>query len=823
MSDPPPSHGLPPRWDPRFDPAVRAWLRSATATGSVAGDGDDARDDGYMPHQRAVARLFRPGSGVRGLVLLHGVGSGKTCAASAVWAALTASNGGTPPRLRVFAPASTHGNFVSTLLRCGHGRWARRARAGGDSWAPDADGVAVDDMSDEDRAALESFVRRDSDGGDAFTSTNGLTDRAVRALGAAGRNALDDSLIVVDEAHHLARALYNAAAKGDGRTTAAAGAGARTFKVYDKIRTARRARVLVLTGTPVQNHPVELAYLVNMALGATREYVFRWIDRVDGNALARVRERLRRAEVARWFDASDSFLRVREVRGDSGGDSVSASASAFGFGDDDDEFDADAGRNGAARNGAATAARVSLAVGRALAGVASCELVRRVDRDAVTTDAREFEAAFVDDRAGAARNLVRLAHVAAGAVSVFDPPPGDRVPIVTERRVVRLEMSDLQARQYVRARKHEKRRARSGDDAVYRHFSRSACNFAFPPTSAGVRLMRFEQRDMSDAQYERYTARHVRALVDDGLVRDRDAMRAMSPKFFEIVRRVRYAEGRSLVFSSFRAVEGVGLLSSVLIQTGWRQLAVKDGALTLVPRASGTDGPVFACPDMSGRHATALVDAINGNVAGMDARIAAQWDRLGRPDVKVVVLSKSGAEGITFKRVRHVHITEPHWNHAVPDQVVGRAVRVDAHADLDPRDRTVDVFTYVCVAPEDADRVPGLAELGETATSDEEVLAVADRKRAATEGVLNALGRAAVDCELWRGRDAGCARRDDVWDPDRAGAVADARILNLDGRRIAVFPDDSRGVYDGDVWTRDRVALRVGTVADDGEVTWTSP
>ena len=43
--------------------------------------------------------------------------------------------------------------------------------------------------------------------------------------------------------------------------------------------------------------------------------------------------------------------------------------------------------------------------------------------------------------------------------------------------------------------------------------------------------------------------------------------------------------------------------------------------------------------------------------------------------IQVMIISESGAEGISLTCVRQVHILEPFWNNVRVDQVFGRAIR----------------------------------------------------------------------------------------------------------------------------------------------------
>ena len=64
-------------------------------------------------------------------------------------------------------------------------------------------------------------------------------------------------------------------------------------------------------------------------------------------------------------------------------------------------------------------------------------------------------------------------------------------------------------------------------------------------------------------------------------------------------------------------------------------------------------------------------------------------------DSKVLMITASGAEGISLKNVQYVHIVEPYWHPVRTQQVIGRARRICSHQDLDEEYRKVDVFLYL--------------------------------------------------------------------------------------------------------------------------------
>jgi hypothetical protein len=62
--------------------------------------------------------------------------------------------------------------------------------------------------------------------------------------------------------------------------------------------------------------------------------------------------------------------------------------------------------------------------------------------------------------------------------------------------------------------------------------------------------------------------------------------------------------------------------------------------------------------------------------------------------VKVIIISKSGTEGLDFKNIRQTHILEPWYNINLIEQTIGRAVRNCSHKDLEFEKRNVQIFLH---------------------------------------------------------------------------------------------------------------------------------
>ena len=63
--------------------------------------------------------------------------------------------------------------------------------------------------------------------------------------------------------------------------------------------------------------------------------------------------------------------------------------------------------------------------------------------------------------------------------------------------------------------------------------------------------------------------------------------------------------------------------------------------------------------------------------------------------IKILMITASGAEGISLQNVRYVHLIEPYWHPVRLEQVIGRARRICSHKNLPEDLQTVEVFLYI--------------------------------------------------------------------------------------------------------------------------------
>lgn len=103
-------------------------------------------------------------------------------------------------------------------------------------------------------------------------------------------------------------------------------------------------------------------------------------------------------------------------------------------------------------------------------------------------------------------------------------------------------------------------------------------------------------------------------------------------------------------------------------------------------------------------------------------------------EVKVVVISQTGSQGVDLRNVRQTHLLDPWYNLGRVEQIVGRARRRCSHISLPPEERNVSVYLY-------ATRLRTRRE-----APDYYVYSLAARKAIEGGEITRALKEHAIDC-----------------------------------------------------------------------------
>lgn len=191
-------------------------------------------------------------------------------------------------------------------------------------------------------------------------------------------------------------------------------------------------------------------------------------------------------------------------------------------------------------------------------------------------------------------------------------------------------------------------------------------------------------------------------LKDGGLER-------YSTKLYEMIRRINDSKGSNLVYSQFKVVEGLGVLGVALKANGYTEIEIKgsdanphftDATIKSFERGAQNRFILFT-GEGSPKRRNLILNVFNGNFnklpGNMRDILQKHFDKTlnkGGEICRVIGITGAGAEGISLKCCRAVHIMEPYWNNVRLDQVKGRAIRICSHKDLPFEERTVDLYTY---------------------------------------------------------------------------------------------------------------------------------
>ncbi len=128
--------------------------------------------------------------------------------------------------------------------------------------------------------------------------------------------------------------------------------------------------------------------------------------------------------------------------------------------------------------------------------------------------------------------------------------------------------------------------------------------------------------------------------------------------------------------------------------------------------------------------------------------------------LKVILGTRSVMEGVSFKNVKQVHITEPWWNESRIEQILARASRYCSHSNLPLEEQYVDIYRHYSILSKDKVKDPEimgmLDELNqgggykdyETLGIDEKMLISSLKKHDINIDLNNILKKSSIDCNL---------------------------------------------------------------------------
>lgn len=763
-----------------------------------------------LTHQKVVSDYLNLYSPYRGLLIFHGLGSGKTCTSITVAEGMKSDK-----RIIIMTPASLKSNFFSELKKCGDDIYRKnqfwiKTRITNkpdasriskiisldvddilnkDIWlgkkTKGADGRAFSDLSAVEQAQVDEQLDLMIRAKYTDINYNGLNKRIFDTLTDNGRkNPFDNCVVIIDEAHNFVSRIVNKLKTPDSIS----------YQMYDYLMSAQNSKIILLTGTPIINYPNEIAILFNILRG----YIKTWTFPVE----VKTKAKIDKDAILKFFE-KDGFNTYDYM--EYSGNKVVITRNPFGF-----------------VNVAKKSAGSSSEVFDNYGGVKMNESGNVSDNDfknrvfdilndnglevdkpkvkyenivSLPDDADTFFNMFIDPDSGNLNNADLLKRRILGLTSYFKSAQEKLLPKYNANRdykIIRVDMSDRQLAEYSLARRDEinrdkKKRKQSKMNAemfkmasTYRIFSRELCNFVFPesyprPTKKydanptldmDPDLTEDVPEKSDDSEYATQIERALQYLKENGdQYLSKEGLRTLSPKFLSLLENIEDEEhiGLHLVYSQFRTIEGIGILKLILEQNGFAEfkLEKKSGdEWDIVDfKKEDVDKPKFVLytGTETSEEKEIIRNIYNSNWKQLSVKIRNKLEQTATNNylgevIKVFMITASGAEGINLENTRFVHIAEPYWHPVRIEQVIGRARRICSHKNLPEDLRNLKVFLYLAKMSDEQklnERNIELTNSDNGKTTDEYLFELAAKKAEINKQILNAVKETAMDCSLY--------------------------------------------------------------------------
>jgi len=717
----------------------------------------------------------------RGLLLYHGLGSGKTCSSIAVAESLLDTK-----KVFVLLPASLQDNYRGEIRKCGDPIYAYEqfweSRNLSDESREQAKGMGISELfldkngkfyvtvsgrppnfrtlPQNDQTLIKKQIDDILEQRFTFINYNGISSANVdKILPPDTPRMFDNSVVIIDEAHNLIGAVLQEREIKK--------------KLYDMIYNAKDCKVVCLSGTPVVNRPNEIAYLMNLLRGPIERVsipvksAISWdegmmtsffrkqkdIDTIEYNSVKRTIMLTRNPpHFETVYSEKNERIAVKYNKDLDQEPNIKKWVMKW-----KNEFESEFG-------GTELPDEEKLVV----------EML-----ECLPTKFEDFMNTFVDGLK--VKNALMFQKRIQGLVSYFKGADERLIPkrIGEDETLVKIPMSDQQFTQYLEVRwieiQSDSKRGKTSANAnesygSYRMTSRLLCNYAVPSEFRPTKEERQDEnaKDFKPEILEKLRADPKRFLSEEGLA-------IFSPKMLQMLRDIKKNIGEDgkyrnqFIYSQYRTLEGLGIFGAVLEANGFQEykLVKKQGIWEEDPSMKPGVPAYASFLGGEGEERELFRQIFNESYSDTfpeNLKAAIKERRLC-----VFMASSAGAEGITLANVRNVYIMEAYWNPARIDQVIGRAIRICSHARLPMDERNVEVKMYLSVfTPEQITtgegpnivpirrndmvlkRYEGDEPRDAFMSSDEFLYEVAYEKSRIIKNIALLLKQAAIDCEVHR-------------------------------------------------------------------------
>jgi hypothetical protein len=556
-------------------------------------------------------------------------------------------------------------------------------------------GLNVKDSLETDTDNIEKVIQLIIDNSLLFIEALDIKDFKVFD------SVFSDSLVVIDEAHSFIRTVSNKSKLAT--------------PLYEYIMNAKRCKILLLSGTPIINNPYEILHLCNLIRGPIITYSLpgkndvskydKYIDTINYNNNKTIIQLV----PENFIKTKDNYVYYEQWKTHD------------------------------------------------LINKITDKKYKVITDYAFPTDDEVFKQYFYNYKNGehiGYNNTDIFKRRIMGLVSFVDK--GNDFPEESGLIVKYVYLSNPQFKQLLdkllieakidEANKKKKQMKKTNEEtSVYKTYSRAVSNFSFPegiernfPSDFNKLITTYENEEYDG---ENYYDKHLKTIKDSFIkkvnaipdINERNILlQTCSAKYIEIIKDVNTTNGKILIYSQFRTLEGVGMLSVYLDLLGFGKVEYTKGS--------------FNIPDGTNNY---MIYSLDKDTANEQIKLFNNTNNLRGEKIKILIITLSGAEGISLKNVRAVMMLEPHWNMTVLKQVIGRAVRNGSHLSLPEAERNVKTFLYLTEATNEQKANSETFRIQHNSkTTDQVIYEKSELKQKNIDILLGLMKESAFDCNI---------------------------------------------------------------------------
>ena len=218
---------------------------------------------------------------------------------------------------------------------------------------------------------------------------------------------------------------------------------------------------------------------------------------------------------------------------------------------------------------------------------------------------------------------------------------------------------------------------------------------------------------------------------------------------------INYLEGKVLIYSEYREL-GVKLIGTILEYYNYKSLLSYFTNINqyFINNKLSDDGKLLIHKELLNIKNHYLIYSIyNANTSNKYLRhnvLMKYIYDLPENDngkyMRILFITKSGSEGLSFKTIRQIHIMDPFWHLTRKKQVIGRGIRFGSHDRLPSNKRNVHVYNYISTFPTNIKLSDNIIKYDKSLTTDEYIINSATKKQIIIDKLYNIIKSVSIDC-----------------------------------------------------------------------------